>query len=159
MTDRTPLPSAPRGSVGDVDRRLRPAAVLDPAIVGVLAALISLGGAGRPSFWYDEAATISASYSRSLHQLWQMLGNVDVVEAVYYLLMHGWFHVFPPTEFWSRVPSGLAVGAAAAGVVVLARYFDSSRIVALACGVVCAILPRVPFAVTPGWSGRVTGLP
>ena len=114
-----------------------------------------------------------------------MLGNVDVVEGVYYLLMHGWFHVFPPTEFWSRVPSGLAVGGAAAGVVVLARHFDSSRIVALACGVVCAILPRttwagiearpyalsmmaavwvtvlsrVPFAATPGWSGCVTGLP
>ncbi len=146
MTDRTPQPSAPRGSVGDVDRRLQPAAVLDPAIVGVLAALISLGGAGRPSFWYDEAATISASYGRSLYQLWQMLGNVDVVEGVYYLLMHGWFHVFPPTEFWSRVPSGLAVGGAAAGVVVLARHFDTSRIVALACGVVCAILPRTTWA-------------
>jgi mannosyltransferase len=54
----------------------RPPAALDPLIVGVLAAAMSLGGAGRPSFWYDEAATISASYSRSLQQLWQMLSNV-----------------------------------------------------------------------------------
>ena len=100
-------------------------------IVGVLAAVVSLAGAGRPSFWYDEAATISASYSRSLHQLWQMLGNVDVVEGVYYLLMHGWFDVFPPTEFWSRAPSGLAVGGAAAGVVVLANS-SSSRNAAVA---------------------------
>src|ERR1700761_7099089 len=145
MTDRTRQPSVPPSSVGD-DRGLPRATVLDPIIVGVLATVISVGGAGRPSFWYDEAATISASYSRSLHQLWQMLGNVDVVEGVYYLLMHGWFHVFPPTEFWSRVPSGLAVGGAAAGVVVLARQYRSPRIAALACGIVCAILPRTTWA-------------
>ena len=123
----------------------RPPAALDPLIVGVLAAAVSLGGAGRPSFWYDEAATISASYSRSLQQLWQMLSNVDAVHGLYYLLMHGWFQIFPPTEFWSRAPSGLAVGAAAAGVVVLGRQF-SSRTVALSSGVVCGILPRATWA-------------
>jgi mannosyltransferase len=116
--------------------------VLDPLIVGVLAAAVSLAGAGRPSFWYDEAATISASYSRSLGQLWHMLSNVDAVHGLYYLLMHGWFTIFPPTEFWSRAPSGLAVGGAAAGVVVLGKQF-SSRTVAVTSGVVCAILPRV----------------
>ena len=120
-------------------------AVLDPLIVGVLAAAVSLAGAGRPSFWYDEAATISASYSRSLGQLWQMLGNVDAVHGLYYLLMHGWFTIFPPTEFWSRVPSGLAVGGAAAGVVVLGKQF-SSRTVAVSSGVICAILPRATWA-------------
>jgi mannosyltransferase len=124
--------------------RLRPA-VLDPLIVGVLGAAVSLAGAARPSFWYDEAATISAAYSRSLPQLWQMLGDVDAVHGLYYLLMHGWFQVFPPTEFWSRVPSGLAVGVAAAGVVVLGRQF-SSRTVALSSGVLCAILPRATWA-------------
>ena len=123
----------------------RPPAALDPLIVGVLAAAVSLGGAGRPSFWYDEAATISASYSRSLQQLWQMLSNVDAVHGLYYLLMHAWFQIFPPTEFWSRAPSGLAVGAAAAGVVVLGRQF-SSRTVALSSGVVCGILPRATWA-------------
>src|SRR4051812_7461576 len=123
----------------------RPPAVLDPLIVGVLAATLSLCGAGRPSFWYDEAATISASYSRSLPQLWQMLSNVDAVHGLYYLLMHGWFEIFPPTEFWSRAPSGLAVGGAAAGLVVLGKQL-SSRTVALSAGVVCAILPRTTWA-------------
>jgi mannosyltransferase len=113
--------------------------------VAVLGAVVSLAGAGRPSFWYDEAATISASYSRSLTQLWHMLRNVDAVEGLYYLLMHGWFKIFPPTEFWSRVPSALAIGGAAAGVVVLGKQF-SSRTVALASGVVCAILPRATWA-------------
>src|SRR6476620_12182048 len=123
----------------------RPPAALDPLIVGVLAAAVSLGGAGRPSFWYDEAATISASYSRSLQQLWQMLSNVDAVHGLYYLLMHGWFQVFPPTEFASRAPSGVAVGVAAAGVVVLGRQF-STRTVAVSSGVLCAILPRATWA-------------
>jgi mannosyltransferase len=136
---------------GDVfsgySRRLiaTPRAVLDPLVVAVLGIVVSLAGAGRPSFWYDEAATISASYSRSLGQLWQMLGNVDAVEGLYYVLMHGWFTIFPPTEFWSRVPSGLAVGGAAAGVVVLGKQL-SSRTVAVASGVVCAILPRTTWA-------------
>jgi mannosyltransferase len=127
------------------DRLTPPRAALDPLIVAVLASVVSLAGAGRPSFWYDEAATISAAYSRSLSQLWHMLGNVDAVEGLYYVLMHGWFTIVPPTEFWSRVPSGLAVGAAAAGVVVLGKQF-SSRTVALASGVVCAILPRATWA-------------
>jgi len=118
---------------------------LDPLIVAALATAVSLAGAGRPSFWYDEAATISASYSRSLGQLWRMLGNVDAVHGLYYLLMHGWFQVFAPMEFASRVPSALAVGGAAAGVVVLARQF-SPRTVALASGAFCAILPRTTWA-------------
>jgi mannosyltransferase len=120
-------------------------AALDSPIVGLLGAALSLAGASRPSFWYDEAATISASYSRSLAQLWAMLGNVDAVHGLYYLFMHGWFEVFPPTEFWSRAPSGLAVGAAAAGVVVLAKQL-SNRTVALSAGFICAVLPRATWA-------------
>src|SRR6516225_6780940 len=136
----------PGGSVSVSDTRRRALRVdVDPLIVGLLAAAISLGGAGRPSFWYDEAATISASYGRSLGQLWHMLGNVDAVHGMYYVLMHGWFQIFPPTEFWSRAPSGLAVGGAAAGAVVLGRQF-SSRTAALASGIFCAILPRTTWA-------------
>jgi len=144
MTDR----NAQRNALGSAlpgDQLTLPQGVWDPLIVGVLAAAVSLVGAGRPSFWYDEAATISASYSRSLGQLWQMLNNVDAVHGLYYLLMHGWFQIFPPTEFWSRAPSGVAVGGAAAGLVVLGRQF-SSRTVAVASGVVCAILPRTTWA-------------
>ncbi len=125
--------------------RALPPVALDPVLVGLLGAAISLAGAARPSFWYDEAATISASYSRSLGQLWRMLGNVDAVHGLYYALMHGWFEIFPPTEFWSRAPSGLAVGGAAAGVVVLGRQF-SSRTVAVTSGVLCGILPRTTWA-------------
>src|ERR1700742_1411239 len=127
------------------DASAGPPARWDPLIVAAVGAAVNLVGAGRPSFWYDEAATISASYSRSLGQLWQMLGNVDAVHGLYYLLMHGWFQIFPPTEFCSRAPSGLAVGGAAAGVVMLGKQF-SSRTVAVSSGVLCAILPRATWA-------------
>src|ERR1700742_1513998 len=127
------------------DASAGPPARWDPLLVAVPAAAVNLGGAGRPSFWYDEAATISAAYSRSLGQLWQMLGNVDAVHGLYYLFMHGWFQIFPPTEFWSRAPSGLAAGGAAAGIVVLGKQF-SSRTVALSAGVLCGILPRTTWA-------------
>jgi mannosyltransferase len=74
-----------------------------------------------------------------------MLGHVDAVHGVYYLVMRGWFHLFPPTEFWARAPSGLAIGGAAAGLVVLGKQF-SSRTAAVTSGIVCAILPRATWA-------------
>lgn len=59
--------------------------------------------------------------------------------------MHGWFAVFPATEFWSRFSSCLAIGGAAAGVVVLGRQF-SGRTVSVCAGVLFAMLPRVTWA-------------
>jgi mannosyltransferase len=159
MTDRNAQRHLHGGSVsisdsGELQRRCsalrgsrltQPPAALDPLIVGILAATVSLVAAGRPSFWYDEAATISAAYSRSFDQLCRMLTNVDAVHGLYYLFMHSWFQIFPPTEVWSRAPSGLAIGGAAAGVVVLGKQF-SSRTVAVVSGVLCAILPRATWA-------------
>ncbi|ORB11298.1 mannosyltransferase [Mycobacterium noviomagense] len=119
--------------------------LLDPLLIAALAAVISAAGASRPSLWFDEGATISASASRSLSELWRLLGHIDAVHGLYYLVMHGWFTVFPPTEFWSRVPSCLAIGAAAAGVVVFTKQF-CPRTTAVCAGAVFAILPRATWA-------------
>ncbi len=123
----------------------RPGRLRDPLSIAALAAVISGAGACRPSLWFDEGATISASASRSLPQLWLLLSHIDAVHGLYYLLMHGWFTVFAPTEFWCRVPSCLAVGAAAAGTVVFTRQF-SSRATAVCAGVTYALLPRTTWA-------------
>jgi mannosyltransferase len=117
----------------------------DPLIVAVFATVFCAAGAPTLSFWIDEAATISASANRSLTQLWGLVQHTDLVHGLYYFLMHWWFAVFPATEFWSRLPSCLAVGAAAAGVVVLGKQL-STRLVALSAGVVFAVLPRVTWA-------------
>lgn len=117
----------------------------DAVLIGVFAAVISGAAGGRPSLWFDEAATITAAANRSLPELWRTLGHIDAVHGLYYLFMHGWFAVFPATEFWSRLPSALAVGVAAAGVVVLAEQFCGRR-VAVCSGVLFAILPRITWA-------------
>ncbi len=119
--------------------------LFDPLAIAALAAVTSAAGASRPSLWFDEGATISASASRSLRQLWPLLGHIDAVHGLYYLVMHGWFTMFAPTEFWSRVPSCLAVGAAAAGVVVFTKQF-STRTTAVCAGAIFAVLPRTTWA-------------
>ena len=106
--------SAPAGTRGRL---------LDPGAVALFATVVSAAWACRPSLWFDEGATISAAASRTLPELWRLLGHIDAVHGAYYLLMHGWFALFPPTEFWSRLPSALAVGAAAAGVTVFTGRF------------------------------------
>jgi mannosyltransferase len=141
-----PIIEQPKTAVAAGDSRpTRRGRLLDPLIVALLAGVVGGIGASRPSLWFDESATISASASRPLPDLWRLLGHIDAVHGLYYLLMHGWFAVFPPTEFWSRVPSCLAIGVAAAGVVVFAKQF-SSRTIAVCAGVVFAILPRVTWA-------------
>lgn len=116
----------------------------DAIAVALLATAVSAAGAARPSLWFDEAATLSAG-TRSVPELWRMVLNIDAVHGLYYLLMHGWFTVFPTTEFAARLSSALAVGVAAAGVVVLGRHL-SGRAVAVTAGVLFAVLPRVTWA-------------
>ncbi|MEZ0363217.1 hypothetical protein ACAG26_05870 [Mycobacterium sp. pUA109] len=117
----------------------------DAVLVAVFAGILSAAGASHPSMWFDEAATVSAAADRSVPELWRLLGHIDAVHGLYYLVMHGWYAVFPVTEFWSRVPSCLAVGGGAAGVVVLAQQFSARR-VAVCAGIVFAMLPRMTWA-------------
>jgi len=143
------IPAVEQRAADPVDERApaRPRGRLfDPWAIAVLAAVISGAWASRPSLWFDEGATISASASRTLPELWKLLGHIDAVHGLYYLLMHGWFTIFPPTEFWSRVPSALAIGAAAAGVTVFTKQFVPGRATAVCAGAVFAILPRTTWA-------------
>ncbi len=154
----TPIVDEPKTAVAASDSRPRARGrLLDPLAVALLAAVVSSIAASRPSLWFDESATISASASRSVPELWRLLSHIDAVHGLYYLLMHGWFAVFPPTEFWSRVPSCLALGAAAAGVVVFVKQF-SSRTIAVCAGIVFAILPRVTWAGVEARSYALTAL-
>lgn len=144
-----------RGAVADVDlslneraggkaRRTQGDVRFDALAVAAFAVVLCAAGAARPSLWFDEAATISAA-TRSVPQLWDLIGHIDAVHGLYYLGMHGWFTIFPATEFWSRFSSCLAVGGAAGAVVVLGRQL-SSRTVSVCAGVLFAMLPRITWA-------------
>jgi mannosyltransferase len=114
---------------------------LPPLAVGVAGAAISSIGMSVPSFWTDEVATVTSA-RRSLGELWAMLGNVDAVHGFYYMFMHFYLRVVPANEFTMRLPSLVAMGVAAAGVVVVGRMLQGPA-TGVAAGIVFIVLPRV----------------
>ena len=97
-----------------------------PAVVcGALGAGLGLAWGGQPSYWFDEAATLSAA-RRSVPQLWALLRSTDAVHGLYYLGMHGWLALVGTSEAATRAPSAIGLG--------------------LACGLVARRLPRRPRA-------------
>ena len=110
-----------------------------PAMVATLA--ISMFGIGTRSLWNDEYATWYAS-TLSWTDLFRLLSHVDAVLTPYYLAMHGWIAVFGDSPASLRVPSAVAM-AAAAGVIALIgrRLFDPG--VGFTAGLLFAALPAV----------------
>ncbi|MGW0043957.1 glycosyltransferase family 39 protein [Rhodococcus sp. NPDC003348] len=117
---------------------------IDAPLVGALGFLVGVAGAGRPSFWYDEVATVHSA-TRSPSELWALLANQDAVHGLYYWVMHHWFAVFGVSPLSARVPSALAAGVAAAGVVVLGRRLADRR-TGLLAGLVFVVLPAVTWS-------------
>ncbi|HEY4459882.1 MAG TPA: glycosyltransferase family 39 protein [Pseudonocardiaceae bacterium] len=118
-------------------RRLDPV-LLAPALITLV---IGAWDLGTPSYWRDEAATLDAE-SRSVPALLHMLTNVDAVHGAYYLFMWPIVHAFGTSEFALRLPSLLAMTAAAVGVAALGRRLHSAR-AGLLAGLVFAVLPQV----------------
>ena len=129
-------------------------AFVSPVAVGLLGFAISMIGITIPGLWYDEAATVSST-TRSLPQLWEELGNVDAVHGLYYLLIHIIFEVFGYSPLSLRMPSAIAVGIAAALVVVLGRQVNRPRLAVIA-GLVFCLIPRVTWMGTEGRSYALT---
>jgi len=80
------------------------------SLATVVAMAICLAWLRRPSFWYDEAATISAA-QRPLSRLWPYVAQRDLVHTPYYVVMHVWTSVVGSGEVALRFPSVLGVGA------------------------------------------------
>ena len=130
------------------DRRIRTIALAS----GLLTTAIGFVGIGRPSLWYDEAASSSAA-ARPLDTIPALLRDVDVVHGLYYVLLHGWCHVFGTSAVALRSPSAIALGVACAGCVVLAHHLGG-RTVALVAGGTFALLPGLAWSATEAreWS-------
>lgn len=111
--------------------------------VGVAATMLALSGSWIPSIWGDEATSI-LSAQRSLPSLFRMLGHIDAVHGTYYLLLHFWVNVFGASPFSVRLPSAVAVGAAAVGVVMLGTRLGEAR-AGLWAGIIFAVLPRTTY--------------
>lgn len=116
---------------------------LDPILLlpALLTLAIGAWGLGAPSYWRDEAATLDAE-ARSIPALLHMLTTVDAVHGTYYLLMWPIVHTFGTSEPVLRLPSLLAMTAAASGVAALGRRLHSPR-AGLLAGLAFAVLPQV----------------
>lgn len=106
--------------------------------------MVGLLGAGRPTTWTDEAVTRSM-VRRPLGEVVDVLGEVDAVHALYYLVLRMWSVLAGDSVLALRAFSALGLGVAAGLVVVLvARYRDLR--VAVAAGLVTGLLPGLAWA-------------
>ncbi|MFD7664770.1 glycosyltransferase family 39 protein [Streptomyces sp. NPDC059788] len=113
-----------------------------PVLPALPALALGLWGIRRgDSLWRDEAVTWQVG-QRSVAEIWDMLGQVDVVHGLYYLLMHGVFEVFGTGPAVLRMPSVLAVAAAAAATAAAGRRLAGPW-AGLAAGLVLALIPNI----------------
>lgn len=108
--------------------------------IGLAAGLVAYVGAGVPSYWGDEAASV-LSAQRPWASLTAELSTVDAVHGLYYALLHVWIDLFGSSEWSTRAPSAIGIGFLAAGVVVLGRRWYDARTAILA-GVLIPLIPR-----------------
>ena len=94
-----------------------------------------------PSYWRDEAATMTA-VQRPFGALLRMMGHVDAVHGVYYMLIWAAVRAGGPGELVTRLPSALAMAGAAAAVAALGRRLVSPA-AGLASGLLFAVLPQI----------------
>jgi mannosyltransferase len=94
-----------------------------------------------PSYWRDEAATMTA-VQRPFPAILRMMGNVDAVHGVYYMIIWAVVRLGGAGELVTRLPSAVAMACAAAAVGALGRRLVSPR-AGLAAGLLLAALPQI----------------
>ncbi|RSO10857.1 hypothetical protein DMH18_12010 [Streptomyces sp. WAC 06783] len=138
MTATSPRPAVAVIPGASISRALlRGAAGSAPPAVALV---LGIWGNWAPSAWTDEIVTIDVA-RRSWPQLMELLGRVDAVHGLHYVLMwlvgqlNGGLN-----EFTARVPSAVAVAVAAAGLAWLGRLLGGPRL-GLYAGLLLAVLP------------------
>ncbi|QMU79275.1 hypothetical protein GXW83_29785 [Streptacidiphilus sp. PB12-B1b] len=121
-------------------RAARRAPAVPVAVAPTLLMLVlGLSGIGHRQPWDDERATWWAA-TLGWGDLARLIQHVDIVLAPYYALMHLWIDLTGTSGGAMRVPSALAMAAAAGVLAVLGtRLFDAG--VGTAAGLLFAVLP------------------
>lgn len=125
-------------------------------LAGLLAFVYSGFGVWHPSFWTDEAATLSA-VRRDFPDLMAMLGNIDAVHGAYYFLIFGWTRIFGFSELALRMPSLIALAVSALLMVELGRKISSVYMGFIAAALL-VVMPRAQYAATDARSYALTVL-
>ena len=141
MNPITARPTSDVSAPEQASSRRSVAASVTWAVPATVTAALGLFEIGVPQLWRDELASWSAA-SRTLPQLWAMVHNIDAVLGVYYLGLHLWMAVFGQSATAMRLPSVIAMAAAAAMVALTGRRLGG-RLAGLASGLVFAVIPSV----------------
>ncbi|MGI5335993.1 glycosyltransferase family 39 protein [Streptomyces sp. CA-181903] len=124
---------------------------LVPLVPAGVTLTLGLWGLGRgDTVWRDEAATWQVAH-RSTGEIWHMLGEVDLVHGLYYLVMHGLFEVFGDSLYTLRLPSVLAMTAAAVLTSLIGTRL-AGRVAGICAGSVLALFPVVQMYAQEGRS-------
>ncbi|MCS0604784.1 hypothetical protein NX794_26730 [Streptomyces sp. LP11] len=126
----------------------RPPVWAAPALWTVLFGLWGIGR--RHSVWRDEAATWLVA-QRPTGRIAHTLQHMDAVHGLYYLGMHALFSCFGPGILTLRLPSVLAMAAAAACVAVVGARLGGYR-AGLTAGLALPLLPAVQYQLQDGRS-------
>jgi len=107
-------------------------------------AVLGFWGLARDSAMGNDEITTRWAALLSLRQFAHLLRHVDAVHGLYYLLMHGWMAVGTSPAVM-RIPSVIAMAAAAAMVVIIARRLTGSGWAGLFAGLIIALTPRMSY--------------
>ncbi|MFI9781826.1 hypothetical protein ACIHCV_45940 [Streptomyces sp. NPDC051956] len=125
-------------------RRRSPGPAKTLVVIAPLSLAIALGLWGirrKNTMWGDESVTYQLAH-RDLSQIWLTAQHIDLVHALYYAVMHEIFGLFGGGLLTLRLPSVLAMSAAASGVGLLALRLAGPR-AGLLAGLVFPLLPQV----------------
>jgi mannosyltransferase len=121
------------------------AAACAPAATAAVAMLVLgwWGIARDNSMGNDEVATRWAALL-PLRELAHLLGHVDAVHGLYYLLMHGWV-ALGSSPVVLRIPSVIAMAVAAVLMVIIGRRLTGSGWAGLFAGLIMVLTPSISF--------------
>ncbi|MBG6182592.1 mannosyltransferase [Arthrobacter sp. CAN_A214] len=114
-------------------------------LLGILQLLIGGLWSGTPSYWADEAATLSAA-GRAFPEMLRLLSGTDAVHGAYYGIQGVWLSLVGTGAFPARLTSVAAVAMTVSGVVLLGARLAGRRAGAYA-GVAALFLPGL------AWTG------
>lgn len=142
-----PTAPGPGTSAGPVARARalarRPSSL--PVVLAAASLVLSFVRMPWPSFWLDEAATVTM-VERTPAQLVATLHEIDLVHGSYYLLLTPWAALAGTSEVELRTPSAVALAVACAGFVLLVRDVSGDRVAWIA-GTAFVLLPGL------SWTG------
>jgi mannosyltransferase len=139
------VPSWKDAGAARTGKWLAAAASCTPVIaVSGLMAFFGLWGLGRESAMGNDEVVSRFAAGLSLGQLAAVLRRVDIVHGLYYLLLHGWMAVGTSPAVL-RIPSVIAMVAAAAMMVILARRLTGSGWAGLLAGTIMVTTPSISY--------------